>query len=234
MKKRVWDDVVPQDLKQLYQQVGFGMRRGFGRRPALVLIDMIYNSVGEEPESVLESIKKYPFSCGEVGWAAVPKIKELLGIAREKGIPVIHVVGEKEPSAKELWKSKMSPTMMQSAVAGQKGTQFISEVAPQEGEIILRKHARSAFFGTPLVSYLNHLQVDTLIVVGGATGACVLATLIDAANYNYYLIAVEECIFDRHPFIHAVTLFEIDAKSADVLSLEETKKYINSLTSEKT
>ncbi|MFQ5852508.1 MAG: isochorismatase family protein [Candidatus Binatia bacterium] len=229
MARRVWDDVIPEEVKQLYQKVGLGRRSGLGKRPALLLIDMVYNSVGDSPEPVMQSIEKYPHSCGELGWAAVPKIKELLSVAREKAVPVIYTTLEKEPFEKDLWKSKLSPTMVQSSVAGQKGTQFISELAPQEGDTIVVKKKSSAFFGTTLLSYLNQLQIDTLIVAGCATSSCVQATVGDASNYNYYVIAVEECIFDRHPFMHAIALFDIDAKRADVVSLAEAKDYLRSL-----
>lgn len=226
---RIWDDFIPREVKELYQEVGLGGRMGFGKRPALLLIDMLYNSMGNQPEPVLQSIKKYPHSCGEYGWETVAKAKELLTLARRKKIPVVYTVQEKEPFEKGLWKLKMSSTMSASVTAGQKGTQIIAELAPQENEIIVKKKNPSAFFGTSLVSYLNQLQIDTLIVVGGATSSCVRATALDARQYNYYTILVEECIFDRHPFIHAVTLFEIDAKLGDVVQLDEVKDYLENL-----
>lgn len=228
-EKRIWDSLIPEDLKELYQKVGFGKRMGFGKRPALLLIDMIYNSIGDKPEPVLESLKKYPYSCGEVGWVAVTRIKELLNVAREKESPIIYSVLERESFDKSLAKFKISTAMVQSAEAGTKGSQFIAEVAPQEGDIIVKKKKTSAFFGTPLVTYLTHLQVDTLIIVGCATSSCVQATVSDAYQYNYYTLLPEECIFDRHPLINAVTLFNIDGKFADVVSLEMVKDYLRRL-----
>ena len=226
--KRVWDDIVPEDLQELYQEVGFGRRAGFGKRPALLGIDMVYSSTGDKPEPVLKSIKKYPYSCGEAGWAALPRIKELLNLAREKQVPIIYTVVEREPFERDL-AQKATPAMWQSNEAGMKGTQFIAEVAPQEGDIIVKKKKTSTFFGTPLAGYLIHRQVDTLIIVGGATSSCVQATVSDAYQYNYYTILPEECVFDRHPFIHAVTLFNIGGKFADVVPLEEVKDYLKSL-----
>lgn len=229
MTRRIWDDIVPDDIKKLYLKVGLSGRCGFGARPAILLIDMVYNSVGDKPEPVMKSIEKYPFSCGEAGWAAVARIKELLIIAREKTIPIIYTIYEKEPFEKGMWKSKLSPTMLQSALPQARGTQIIDDIAPQTGDIIINKKRQSAFFGTALLSYLNHLQVDTLIITGCATSSCVRTTAADASQYNYYCIAVEECIFDRHPFIHAVTLFDIDAKLADVVSIEQAKSYLRGL-----
>lgn len=227
--RRIWDDFIPEEVKELYQRVGFGRRVGFGKWPVLLLVDMLYNSMGDNPEPVLESIKKYPFSCGESGWVAVAKTKKLLSLAREKQVPVIYTVQERELFDKGMWKLKMSPSMSASATVGQKGTQIVAELAPQANDIIVKKKNPSAFFGTSLLSYLNQLQVDTLIIAGGVTSSCVRATALDARQYNYYAILVEECVFDRHPFVHAVTLFEIDAKLADVVPLGVAKDYLKSL-----
>ncbi len=232
MKRRVWDDIIPEDTKQLHQKVGFGKRTGFGNKPALLLIDLIYNSVGDKPEPVLQSIQRYPHSVGEAGWVAIPKIKELLSLAREKQVPVVYTRPGLEPFEKGLWLAKLSPSMVQSRVAGQKTAEFIDELAPQDGDIIVVKKRTSAFFGTTLISYLNPFQIDTLIIAGFATNACVRATIQDAFHYNYYTIAVEECIADRDPFLHAVGLFEIDQKFADVVSLEEAKDYLRGLSAQ--
>lgn len=227
--KRIWDDYVPQDMRQLYEEVGFGVPVGFGKRPAMLLIDMAYNTIGDKPEPVRESIKKYPWSCGETGWAAVPKIKELQDIARTKSVPVIYTTMQREPFEKDVWKVKTSSRMKQSVSGQQAGTQFVAEIAPQEKDIIIVKKRSSAFFGTALVSFLNHFQVDTLLIMGGALSSCVRATVIDSNQYNYHTILVEECVFDRHPLIYAVELFDMNAKFGDVVSFESAKNYLKSL-----
>ncbi len=230
--KSIWEGIVPQDMIDLYREVGLGRRMGFGKAPAILVIDMIYNSVGFVPENVSESIKKVPFSCGDLGWAAVPNTKELIKAARQKRVPVMYTRLQQESFDRGVWRPKMSPRLADSAIAkgGQKGTDIIKEIAPQEGEIVITKKRTSSFFGTALTSYLNKYRVDTLIIAGGATSSCVHTTVVDANQYNYHVVVVQECVFDRHPFIHAVSLFDLDSKWCDVVSLNEIKKYFDSLT----
>ena len=64
---RIWDDAITERDKQLYEAVGYGERRGFGQKPALVIIDVNHYFVGDKPEPILESIKRFPQSCGEEG-----------------------------------------------------------------------------------------------------------------------------------------------------------------------
>lgn len=230
---KVWDSVIPRDMLSLYEEAGFGRRTGFGKKPAVLVVDMQYSTIGDVSEPVLQSIrKKYPASSGERGWAAVPKIQALLSAAREKNVPVIYTCYQREAFDRDIWKSKMSPKLAQSVIpsSGQKGgpqgTDFVKEIAPCEKDIVITKKRTSAFFGTTLIAYLNKFQADTLIITGGVTSSCIHNTVVDASQNNYYTIVVEECVFDRHPFIHAVSLCDIDAKWCDVISLEEVKAYL--------
>lgn len=232
---RAWENVIPTDMTALYKEAGFAKRTGFGKRPAVLVVDMQYSTIGDAPEPVLQSIKKYPSSAGEVGWASVSKIGELLSVARAKKVPIIYTRYQREPYDKDVWKPKMSTKLSQTVIStyDQKGklkaTDFIKEIAPLEKEIIVTKKRTSSFFGTTLVSYLNSFEADTLIITGGVTSSCVHNTVVDANQYNYRVIVVEECVFDRHPFIHAVSLFDLDAKWCDVVSLEEVKTYIEGI-----
>jgi nicotinamidase-related amidase len=87
----------------------------------------------------------------------------------------------------------------------------------------------SAFFGTPLQAYLTELKVDTLIVVGGSTSNCVRATVVDGAQSNYRVLVPREAVFDRIPLSHAVSLFDMDRSSANVMSKDAVIQYLNSL-----
>jgi nicotinamidase-related amidase len=92
------------------------------------------------------------------------------------------------------------------------------EVAPTAGEIVLHKSAPSAFWGTPLVGLLRGLDVDTVVVVGESTSGCVRATVVDGRSHRYHMAVVEDGVFDRHEASHAMALFDIDQKYADVIS----------------
>jgi len=103
----------------------------------------------------------------------------------------------------------------------------VDEVAPMAGEPVLRKSAPSAFSGTPLIGQLNYLGVDTLLVAGESTSGCVRATVVDGTTYRFRMIVVEECVFDRHQAAHAINLFDMHQKYADVVPLEEAIAYLH-------
>ncbi len=95
-----------------------------------------------------------------------------------------------------------------------------AEVAPRPGEPVIRKAAPSAFFGTPLIALLRQLDVDSVIVVGESTSGCVRATVVDACSYRFDVTVVEECVFDRTESSHAINLFDMAQKYADVRGVE--------------
>ena len=101
------------------------------------------------------------------------------------------------------------------------GYRFVEEVAPVPGDVLLPKKHPSAFFGTPLVSHLIDLGVDTLFVTGCTTSGCVRASVADAFAYNFSVVVPEECVYDRSPTSHAVNLWDMNAKYADVMPLAE-------------
>ncbi len=88
------------------------------------------------------------------------------------------------------------------------------------------KKKPSGFHGTPLLGYLVERQIDTVIIVGGATSNCIRATVFDAASYNYRAIVPQEAVFDRIPVSHAISLFDMDRQFADVVGVQETLEYL--------
>jgi maleamate amidohydrolase len=105
---------------------------------------------------------------------------------------------------------------------------IIGEVAPIPGEVVLRKTTPSGFNGTPLLHHLNSLGVDTIIVAGESTSGCVRASVVDACSYRFRVIVVEDCVFDRHQATHAINLFDMHTKYADVLSLADVEAHLRS------
>src|SRR5690606_26380967 len=100
----------------------------------------------------------------------------------------------------------------------QKGYAFVEEIAPVKGDVLLPKKHPSAFFGTPLVSHLIDLGADTLFVTGCTTSGCVRSSVSDAFAYNFKAVVPQECVYDRSPTAHAVNLFDMNAKYADVMT----------------
>jgi nicotinamidase-related amidase len=213
-----WDGIIPQAEQEAYRAAGFGKRSGLGRRPALVIIDVQYRTVGTKPMPFAEAIKEFPTSCGEIGWAAARNIARLLTFFRERKWPVIYpYVSPKETFDKGRLSEKV-PALM---TVAKNGYDFMAEIAPADGDILLPKKHPSAFFGTPLTSYLVDLGVDTLIVTGCTTSGCVRGTVVDGFAYNFRAIVPHDCVYDRSQVSHAVNLFDMSEKYADVMSCDE-------------
>lgn len=213
-----WDTIIPDEEQRAYGAAGFGRRSGIGSRPALVIIDVQYRTVGTRPMPFWEAIKEYPTSCGEVGWAAVAHIQRLLALFRARGWPVLYPhVSPKESFDTGRLAAKV-PALMTVPL---ESYAFVSEIAPEAGDILLPKKHPSAFFGTPLASYLVDLGVDTLVVTGCTTSGCVRGSVVDAFAYNWRVVVPHDAVYDRSATSHAVNLFDMAAKYADVMTTDE-------------
>ncbi len=222
----VWDDTITERDRQVYDRAGYGGRRPFGQRPALIVIDVNYAFVGDEPEPILESIKKYHNSCGEEGWAGVHQIAQALAAAREKNVPVFYSTGR--PKA-EIPGWGATKNVLEENDPEDHGNQIVAEIAPRPGDVVIRKDKASVFFGTPLIGYLVSRGIDTLLVTGCTTSGCVRATAVDAHSYNLNVKVLEEAVFDRGEASHKINLFDLNAKYADVIPVADAIEYLRSL-----
>jgi nicotinamidase-related amidase len=231
----IWDDILTERDKQVFAAAGYGKRQGFGHKPAVIVVDVNYNFVGDVPEPILDSIKKYRNSCGEEGWEGVYQIRRLLETARAKAIPIFYSTGQARTTTLNAgrWHGKNSRGEEDFAHRAFDGNEIVREIAPQEGDVVIHKDKPSVSFGTSLMSYLNELQVDTLLVAGTTTSGCVRATVVDAFSYNYKVVVVEECVFDRGQASHKVNLFDMQAKYADVVPLRAALGYLDELPGER-
>ncbi len=222
----IWDDVIPESDKEIYYWSGYrGTSATYGKKLALVIIDVTYDFVGDKPEPILKSQQRYPLSCGEKGWEAVRQIASLLSLAREKKLPIVYSLAEK--SIPVEWTRRNF--RMEDIRKNKGGNEIVKEIAPKEGDIVIRKLGPSIFLSTPLINVLTPLKVDTLLVCGGVTSGCVRASVVDAASYGFNVNVVEECTFDRGEVSHKVNLFDMNSKYASVVSAAEVKKYLDKL-----
>lgn len=212
-----WDGVVTEEEKEIYRAAGFGKPSGMGNRPALLIIDVQYRTVGTKPAPFREAVKEFPTACGQVGWDAVHNIEKVLALFRERGWPVLYPYVSMKESFDTGRLAEKVPALMTVAA---RGYEFVREIAPREGDILLPKKHPSAFFGTPLASYLVDLQADTLVVTGCTTSGCVRGTVVDGFAYNFKVAIPHECVYDRGPTAHAVNLFDMSEKYADVMTTE--------------
>ena len=149
---------------------------------------------------------------------------------REKQVPTFYTTGELRKDALDAgrWASK-NARALESPEHQEKGNEIVKEIAPIDRDIVIKKQKPSAFFGTPIMSFLNDLHIDTLLIAGTTTSGCVRGTVIDGFSYNFNVAVIEECTFDRGQASHALNLFDMNQKYANVITLEEAKKYLYQL-----
>lgn len=205
------------DVKERYARSGAFMGRcGFGERPALLVID--FEKYATDPES--------PLFGGPLVVNAVKRTPRLLGEARKRGIPVIYtVVGWVKDFKKEFGPLGMKIPGLKYVHIGEEWAEVCDEVKPEAGEPVIVKNNNSAFIRTPLLRMLKRLKVDTVIVVGHSTSACVRTTACDAIQYGYRTIVVRDCVGDRAEAVNEANLFDLDAKFSDVVSSDEVIEY---------
>lgn len=221
-----WSDFISADDEARYAAAGFGKPVGMGSRPALLIIDVQYRTVGNSPKPFFDSLEDYKTSCGEVGWQAVDQIVQLLEVFRAMDLPILYpYVAPKQPYDSGALGAKV-PTIM---AIPEQGYQFVKDVAPREQDILLPKRHPSAFFGTPLTSYLIDRHVDSLVVTGCTTSGCVRGTVVDAFAYNFRVTVPHDAVYDRTPAVHQVNLFDMAQKYADVVSTADAIESIRGL-----
>ena len=231
-----WDDVLPEIDRLVYEKGSWGQPRPKGERPVILVIDAMYTFTGDFAEPILDSIEKHRTSCGEYAWHGVRAIAELLEVARPQGIPVVYTVMEQRrdgfdraPANRGAGAPDAPTHSLPTDLAGSYANAVVDEIAPAPEDIIITKPKPSAFFGTPLVSYLTYLGADSVILTGCVTSGCIRAAAVDASSHNYNVIVPEECVWDRGILAHKANLFDIQMKMGDVEPQRVTEDWIRSL-----
>ncbi len=191
---------------------------GFGVKPAVVVVDFAY---GWTDDAYAGGSKRLD--------DPVESTRLLLDVARPKNIPVIFTTSPWRPDSPDKpFKSAadLSPSFRE---WDKRACQIDERIAPQPGELLIEKESASAFFATHLASHLIQHGIDTVLITGCSTSACIRATATDAKSYRFRPIIIEECVGDRAATAHAFTLFDIQARFADVVPLARTLDYIATL-----
>lgn len=229
----VWDDVLPEIDRLVYEKGGWGKPRPRGQRPVILVIDAMYTFTGDHPEPILDSIDKHWTSCGEIAWDAVEQIAGLLTVARPQGIPIVYTVMEQRRDGFDRAPGNRAPAKpdakLPTDLIGSYANEVVAPIAPGPEDIVITKPKPSAFFGTPLVSHLTYLGADTVVLTGCVTSGCVRAAAVDASSYNYKVIVPEECVWDRGILAHKANLFDIQMKCGDVEPVQNTIDWLRSL-----
>jgi maleamate amidohydrolase len=204
--------------EEFFRQRGFGLRIGFGERPALMIIDMLNGFT--DPAMPL----------GAALDAEIEAQRPLLSVAHERKIPVFFsTVTYHEADIRDagIWALKQKGAM--TLTAGSEAVKLDPRLDMQPNDSMIVKKYASCFFGTDLVPRLTSRRVDTLIITGCTTSGCVRATAVDALQNGFRPMVVREAVGDRSAAAHAQSLFDLDSKYADVVSLDETLQYLRTV-----
>ena len=233
MPDRPWDRFVTDRDRAVFEAAGYRQPIGFGKRPAVLVIDVTYGFCGDRPEPILRSIERWPNSCGEAAWEALPRIGAVIEAARAAGAPVIYTTGSYRDDGWDYgsWRWKVGRLAEQPPARPPNidGDTIMAEIAPGPRDIIVAKLKPSAFHGTPLSGHLTLLGADSLIVCGATTSGCVRATVLDGFSGNYRITVAEDGCFDRSETSHAINLMDMHAKYADVVPCSDIVAYLTSL-----
>lgn len=194
------------------------MSIGFGVRPAVLVVDMIRGFTN--PAAMLGADLAPQLAATQV----------LLAAARSRGLPIFYsTVSYEEADFKDagIWALKQKGVMTLRAGTPEVELDERLQKLPGEGWIV-KKYA-SCFFGTDLSSRLVSRQIDTLLIAGCTTSGCVRASAVDALQLGFRPIIVRECVGDRSLAAHEQSMFDLQAKYADVVSLDEAGRYIRGL-----
>ena len=202
---------------ELYRDRGFMRRVGYGRRPALINIDLA--NAWTRPDN--------PFTCDGMD-VIIPGVQRLLAAARTKSVPVVftttaYAVTDGPSTDMGLWHHKIPVEVLK---LGTDAVAIDERIAPEPREHVIVKKFASAFHGTYLADFLRAAGVDTVIVTGVTMAGCVRHTVEDAIGLGFRPIVVRECVGDRVAGAIEWNLFDIDAKFGDVEALEEVLDYL--------
>ena len=206
-----------QSVRDYYNERGiFQKKFGFGKKPALIIIDMAYGWT--DPEYAAGSARLD---------GAVEGIQRLLPVCRAKGVSIIYTTKSFRKDGYGPMSSHPESGVKYRAIDA-RAYDIDARLKPEKGDFIIYKENASAFFGTHLVSYLVERGVDTLIVTGCSTSACVRGTVADARAYRFKPIIPRQCVQDRAAAAHEWNLFDI-ARFGDVVDVAEVIDYLTKL-----
>ena len=208
-----------EDKNAIYEHAQLGHKLGFGKKPALIVVDFQLGFTVPEQSPLAGNLD-----------AEVAATNELIVAARKKDIPVIFTVVGYDPHRQDdagLWPEK-APSLRMLTI-GSDLVKLDPRLNQEPGDLVITKKYASGFFGTYLASTLTMQSVDTAIVTGCTTSGCVRATVMDALANGFRPIVPIECVGDRAQEPHQANLFDIGAKYGDVIPLQEVLAYLEQL-----
>lgn len=205
-----------QSMDGYYRERGiFQQGFGFGETPAIVVVDFAYGWTDDAYAGGSRRLDE-----------PVENTRRLLEVARPLGVPIIYTTSPWRPASGDQPFKSAADRSERFRAWDERATQIDERVAPQPEDYLIFKENASAFFGTHLIGYLLAHNIDTLLITGCSTSACIRATATDAKSYRLRPVIVRECVGDRSAAAHVFTLADVRARFADVRSLREVIDYL--------
>jgi maleamate amidohydrolase len=205
-----------EEIAVMMRERGFGRRAGFGKRPAVLVVDLIKAFTDPRFQTAVDDA------------AMIAAARTLLDAARSAGAPTVLVGSSYEQTRRDagVWELKLSHEGMEE---GGEGSEFDERLGRVPADMVVWKKYPSCFFATDLTSRLVALGVDTVLIAGASTSGCVRASAVDACSSGFRTVVVREAVADRSPLPHVANLFDIEMKYGDVVELAEAVDYLGSL-----
>ena len=214
-------DAAMQAVDAYYKERGiFQERFGFGQAPAIVVVDFAY---GWTDDAYAGGSRRLD--------PPVENTARLLQAARglDQPVPIVYTTSPYHPGTGDQPFKSAADRSERFRAWDERACRIDERVAPTPRDLVIEKENASAFFGTHLAGYLIEHRVDTLLITGCSTSACIHATAVDAKSYRFRPIVVRDCVGDRAEAAHEWTLFDIQARFADVVGLDEALGYLRAL-----
>lgn len=200
----------PLNLDADYQRAGFGATLPFGRKPAVIVVDVVQAYV--LPGSGL-------YAQGFVD--ALEPNRRVVAAARAAGVPVIFTRVAYDAHGRDGGLFFRKVPALRAFTPGSPLGAYAEGMEPLEGETVVTKQYASAFFGTSLASTLTALGIDTVVITGFSTSGCVRATALDALQHGFAPHVVREACGERDARPQEANLFDLQAKYAEVIGEAE-------------
>lgn len=191
---------------------------GLGKRPAIIVVDFAYGWTDDA------------YAGGSLRLTGpVEKTAELLAAGREHGVPVTYTTSPWRPQTADQMFKTAADVSSGFRAWDERACQIDERLEPRPEDLVIEKESASAFAGTHLAGYLISQQVDTVLITGCSTSACIRATATDAKSLRFKPVIIGDCCGDRVAAAHVFTLFDIQARFADVISFQEASSYLADL-----
>ncbi|PLT35948.1 isochorismatase family protein [Bacillus sp. V5-8f] len=204
------------DDEAFFEERGFGKLLGFGKKPALIVVDLI------------KGFTDSSMPMGSDLSSQITQANKLLDTMHAHDFPVLFTTISYDDDSfadSGIWYKKMEG--LKTLKAGTEAVKVDPRLNFRKGDGLIIKKYASAFFGTDIIARLNSNNVDTVIIVGCTTCGCVRATAVDALQYGYIPIVVEDGVGDRSVASHEQSLFDLRQKYADVLKTDQVIETIS-------